>query len=48
MNNFLNFHGLILFKHFFSSGFSIYNKKVAKLEYLYKPYISKLEFYTKK
>lgn len=47
---FFHFHGLILFKHFFSSGFSIYNKKVGKqsIDYLYKPYISKLEFYNKK
>lgn len=47
---FFHFHGLHLFKYFFSSGFSIYNKRVGKLpiNYLYKPYISRLENYNNK
>ena len=42
---FFHFHGLLISKVFFSSGFSIYNKKVSNIliQYLYKPYITKLE-----
>lgn len=42
---FFHFHGLFISKKMFSSGFSIYNKKISKtlIEHLYKPYIKRLE-----
>jgi len=46
---FFHFHGLLISKNFFSSGFSIYNKKASNnlIQYLYKPYIIKLENFKK-
>jgi len=41
---FFHFHGLWIFKYFFSTGFSKYNKKLSKIyiNFLYKEYIDKL------
>jgi len=46
---FFHFHGLLVSKKMFSSGFSIYNKKVSKnsIKYLYRPYIQKLDKFNK-
>ena len=42
---FFHFHGLLISKKMFSSGFSIYNKKISNIliKHLYKPYIKRLE-----
>ena len=42
---FFHFHGLLISKKFFSSGFSIYNKKISKLsiKHLYRPYVKRLD-----
>ena len=42
---FFHFHWLFISKKMFSSGFSIYNKKISKtlIKHLYKPYIKRLE-----
>lgn len=46
---FFHFHGLLISKKFFSSGFSIYNKKISKIsiKYLYRPYVRRLDKFKK-
>ncbi len=47
---FYHFHGLNIYKNFFSTGFSIYNKKLKKsyVSFLYYKYINELEHFKNK